>query len=309
MSDGIISRRAWVAATLSVIQPGLGHVYAGQWRTGLTVLCAIYGVLFLSISFLGGWLIGFYAVIATGVLIWVACIAAIAIRIFRSKGVASANRPKKWHYLLFIMAAVGLSEISPRAYNTYGRYKSFHVPAGSMMPNIELGDVIVARRFLHIEEKRQVTHGTIVVFWNTADGPRAEYVKRIAGVGGDVLSFKNGAPYIGETPLPQSRLGEYEFELSNRNGVISATLLHESNGAASYDVLDAQPGVGRLDNVGPYFVPENHLFMLGDNRDYSADSRLSFAMGYVPVSDLIGEACYILWSKDVTRIGKRFGDC
>jgi signal peptidase I len=84
-----------------------------------------------------------------------------------------------------------------------------------------------------------------------------------------------------------------EFEETPPNGV-------------AYRVLDAEPN-GPFDNFGPYEVPPNHYFVMGDHRDNSTDSRALCGVGSVPFENLIGRASLIYISVDAAGGGSRFG--
>ena len=116
----------------------------------------------------------------------------------------------------------------------------------------------------------QPKRGDIVVFLFPED-PSKDYIKRVIGVEGDKIQIINKHLYVNDQPVetPQA-------------------VYQDPN------ILDNPAGPAR-DNFGPVTVPQDHLFVMGDNRDFSYDSRF---WGFVPVDSLRGKACIIYWSWD-----------
>lgn len=179
--------------------------------------------------------------------------------------------------------------------------KPFHIPSATMIPTLMPGDFVMVRMLHDDAEKKSLTAGVIVVFKNPVEG--WEQVGRIIATSGQAVIMRSGMVYVDDTPIPQEVIGEYEIQLKR---TVTASLLEESLGAMSYEVLDVQPDSGPLDNVGPYRVPEGHYFVLGDNRDMSMDSRVLSKVGYVPAENIIGAASYIYKSESrLESVGKR----
>lgn len=182
--------------------------------------------------------------------------------------------------------------------------KAFNIPSMSMMPTILPGDVVMAKLIADIEDKKFIEAGVIVVFSNPVDG--YQQVGRIIATGGQTVRMSGGVVNIDGVPLRQDAVGKYELSLDR---IVDAALLREFLGARSYEILDVQHEFGPLDNTSSYEVPDNHYFILGDNRDMSMDSRVKSKVGYVPAENIIGEAMYIRSSKSNSdRKGKRLDD-
>lgn len=136
------------------------------------------------------------------------------------------------------------------------------VPTGSMIHTIEIGDRILVNKFIYRFEP--LKRGDIVVF-KYPDDPRQTFVKRLIGVGGDVIEIKDGILYRNNVPVQEPYLKE--------------------------------PMVG---SFGPYRVPEGYFFMMGDNRNNSKDSRF-WENKFVSRNQIVGKAVYRIWP--FSRIG------
>jgi signal peptidase I len=187
-------------------------------------------------------------------------------------------------------------------------FQPFSIPSGSMRPTLLEGDYLFVTkwaygysrhsmpfspnlfsgRILFSEPKR----GDVVVF-KFPPNPSVDYIKRLVGLPGDRIQVKDGLLYINDVAVPREKVGQIDnpdiTEVNRPVDVYRETL---PNGV-SYDTLDIDPNsIG--DNTREFTVPAGHYFMMGDNRDNSADSR--FNVGFVPVENLVGRANYIFFS-------------
>ena len=169
------------------------------------------------------------------------------------------------------------------------------VPTGSMKPTIQIGDRIFVNKLAYdlkipFTQKRLATwadpeRGDIVVCWSPADGARL--VKRVVGVPGDVLAMRdnrlwvNGEPVAYEVSDTEYAVEGYEYFREELPGAGHTVALNKGRG-------------GRRD-FGPMQVPEDKYFMMGDNRDNSADSRY---FGFVDRSAVSGRTSSLVLSLD-----------
>jgi len=155
--------------------------------------------------------------------------------------------------------------------------QAFKIPSRSMVPTLLIGDQILVNKFIYgvkIPYLRKtiipVTNpekGDIVVFIYPNDRSK-DFIKRVIGITGDKIEIKNKRIFINDK------------EYSDSYGVYSDNLIY--------------PGVIQpRDNFGPVTVPQNSLFVMGDNRDESSDSRY---WGFVDIKDVEGKAFIIYWS-------------
>ncbi len=144
-------------------------------------------------------------------------------------------------------------------------------------------------------EHYEPVRGDVIVF--TIAAKRAnDYMKRVIGLPGERIRLQDGVVLINDVPVPRQTLADYRYE--HRDGSeISAPRFRETlpNGR-SYEVLDLDPQ-GEMDTTREYVVPDGHLFVMGDNRDNSVDSRFTDYIGYVPLSGVFGVVEMILLPK------------
>ena len=191
-------------------------------------------------------------------------------------------------------------------------FQPFNIPSGSMIPTLLVGDYLFVSKYaygysrysfpfgLHLFDGRiwaaMPQRGDIVVFKLPRD-ETTDYIKRVIGLPGDKIQMIEGILYINGTAVPRVRDGEYVTEDSFGAATRVARYRETLPNGVSYDTLDMEPN-GFADNTPIYNVPPGHLFMMGDNRDNSQDSRVLSAVGYVPVENLVGRAEVIFFSVD-----------
>ncbi len=194
-------------------------------------------------------------------------------------------------------------------------FEPFQIPSGSMMPTLLVGDFILVEKYAYgikdpvfqskLIETGKPKRGDIVVF-RYPPQPSIDYIKRVVGLPGDIVRYKDKEICIqpaGEQEcktVAMSNVKESEF---NQQG-IPLMQLDEKLGDVSHNIL-INPL--RRDNVAAYqprhgvnewVVPEGEYFMMGDNRDNSADSRY---WGFVPDANLVGKAIGIWISFEFDR--------
>lgn len=298
-------KRHWLlAGVLGAVSPGLGHAYLGFWKSAFVCVGLVIGLLLLTGLTLGAWPYGVASVHIAGAAIPLLSGLA-AVQAWRKR--RSINRdlaPGLLRLVAFNGATLLIGMAAALMVREVGAYRPFHIPNVGMLPTVKKEEIIVVRR-LGPAAKRSLKAGSAVVFKTAATSirPAEFYLKRIVAVGGETIAFDNGVPVIDGAALSQTETGIEH--LDGDYPVVQATKLSERlDDGAEYTVLDAEHGTGALDNVGPFRVPPGHVFLLGDNRDYSQDSRTS-AVGFVPVDALFGEVLFIGWSSDFDRIGEK----
>jgi len=215
-------------------------------------------------------------------------------------------------------------------------FAPFSIPSGSMLPTLFIGDYVAVAKwpygysrfsfpwgFPSFEGRlfgRLPARGDVVVF----RAPRIDedFVKRVIGLPGDTIEVRGGMLVLNGRPIPREQAGTFAMPISANSpcrvvpGATPMVTRADDGGTAclypvfretlpggrSYRVID-QVDNPRADTVAPKVVPEGHLFLMGDNRDDSLDSRFSpqeGGIGFVPVENLIGRATLIFWSTDGT---------
>jgi signal peptidase I len=165
--------------------------------------------------------------------------------------------------------------------------QAFKIPSGSMKPTLLVGDHILVNKFIYgiklpfsdttLIPVKEPERGDIVVFKFPED-PKKDFIKRVIAVPGDTIQIRNKKVYIGDKLMDDSY----------------ATYL------GSHSV---QGGARSRDNFGPVTVPPDSLFVMGDNRDQSYDSRF---WGFVDLSAVKGKAFIMYWSWDSENSGVRW---
>ncbi len=190
----------------------------------------------------------------------------------------------------------------------------FRIPSGSMMPTLLVGDFILVNKFAYglrwpvlntkFLEIGEPQRGDVVVF-RFPDDPSTDYIKRVVGVPGDQIYYRNKILYINGEPMPQTYLGPFVGEGESGQRMRGAEVREERLGEVVHRILvypgvpDLPPGCRTL-RYGPVTVPEGHYFVMGDNRDNSNDSR---CWGWMPEKNLVGKAFAIWMNWDSTRAG------
>ena len=202
----------------------------------------------------------------------------------------------------------------------------FYVPSGSMEPTLQIGDELVVAKYaygysrysLPIDTGLSSTHrllerlpayGEVVVFRLPRD-PGQVYVKRVVGLPGDRLDMRGGRLWINDAMLPLRADGVGTVESENGENMTARRFVETLPNGVEHPIFKIETR-GMLDDTGPFVVPEGKLFVMGDNRDNSLDSRVSMADGgvdYVPVENLIGRAEIVLGSWDFPITRRPVGD-
>ncbi len=191
-------------------------------------------------------------------------------------------------------------------------FQPFNIPSGSMKPNLLIGDFLVVSKpsygysraslvwpltRLPIEGRifsSEPERGDVVVFKNRKDGNK-DYIKRVVGLPGDEVQMIGGHLHINGEPIKKEFIGMMTVKCDGRPAQAPAYLETMDNGT-SYRVDECHGDNGRLDNIGPFKVPAENYFMMGDNRDQSQDSRVYSLVGYVPLDDVVGKAERLFFS-------------
>jgi signal peptidase I len=187
-------------------------------------------------------------------------------------------------------------------------FQPFHIPSESMMATLLVGDSLFVSKFSYGYSRYSLPfglplfsgrifgsppqRGDIVVFTLPRDTSQ-DLIKRVIGLPGDRIQVVGGELRINDTPVKRTRAENY---IDEESGVAPIRQWRETlpNGV-SYNVLDLEDN-GLLDDTEVYEVPSGHYFMMGDNRDNSADSRVLEEVGYVPFENIVGRAQIIYFS-------------
>ena len=153
--------------------------------------------------------------------------------------------------------------------------QAFKIPSGSMLPTLQIGDHILVNKFIYHFVSPQ--RGDIVVFKYPKDEAR-DFIKRVIGLPNDKLEIKNRRVFINDHPLDESY-------------------------AVHSDPTVQEESISPRDFYGPVIIPPEKYFMMGDNRDFSMDSRF---WGFLDRDKIRGKAFLIYWSWDSEKFRPRW---
>jgi signal peptidase I len=179
--------------------------------------------------------------------------------------------------------------------------EAFKIPSGSMIPTLTIGDHLLVNKFIYgpripftdtrLFAWKEPKRGEIIVF-KYPENESKNFIKRVVGLPGDKIEIKNGLLFINDQPVPVTGLGVYEGG-DQGAGYPGPKLLEEQLGAVNHKILYLRDQSGY--NFGPVLVPKDSVFVMGDNRDNSQDSRV---WGWVNHNKILGRAFIIYWSWD-----------
>lgn len=208
-------------------------------------------------------------------------------------------------------------------------FSPFNIPSESMLPRLLIGDYLFVSKWNYGFSRYSLPfsvplipgqifatlpqRGDVAVF-KAPPGNSEDYIKRVIGLPGDTIQMRQGQLILNGVPVPKQRIADFivpitpnyqcavEFQDSDNGKPVCRYQQYRETlpGGRSYNVLDR--GETAADNTGLYTVPADHVFMMGDNRDDSADSRFppveGQGIGYVPTRNLEGKAVLMFFSTD-----------
>ncbi|MBP2229240.1 signal peptidase I [Azospirillum agricola] len=191
-------------------------------------------------------------------------------------------------------------------------FEPFNIPSGSMIPTLLIGDYLFVSKFSYGYSKHTVSFGVplfegrifgglpergdVAVFKLPRDN-KTDYIKRVIGLPGDTIQMIGGVLHINGQPVKRERIEDYVSQDGLGRTVRTAQYAETLPNGRTHRIIEESDN-GPLDNTPAYKVPENHVFMMGDNRDNSLDSRVPAQVGFVPVENLVGRAEFLFFSLD-----------
>jgi signal peptidase I len=264
-------RRPGVALLLAILTPGLGQIYNGQLKKAVSGYIIVI-LLFIAMMPL---LLTFPGAVVTLSTVVLVDILLMANAWTTARRIGSDFEPRRYNNVRIYIAIILLSAfvIGP-AVLAVARHmapaKAYHIPSSGMSPGLQIGDVFMADK--RSEQLREFGRGDIIVFRRPGD-PTIDIAKRVIGLPGETVEIREKQVLIDGEPLEDP----WAHHIRQR-------------------------ALPQLDEFSPLKIPPDHLFVLGDNRDNSHDSRL---MGPIPVDRVVGKGLYIYFSRTPGRIGMR----
>jgi signal peptidase I len=269
----------WIAAGLTVLTPGLGHLYIGQARRGITlfvlVMIANTLLMFAMMGVLARfWMFAISFTLLVGLWLFILLDAVMRARRTPPSPLQGQNR---WTIYVGAFVLACLVFAAPCIYalqaKASGRLLWLSVTSSSMEPTLESGEYFLADATYY--HSRLPMRGEVAVYKHPKQ-PDLHYIKRIVAVEGDRIAIKAGRAIVNGMAVEEPYVEE------------------GATGGALADMPEMQ-------------VPAGHVFVLGDNRANSVDSRDSVAHGPVPLSNLIGRVTDVAISRHLTRMGRWIG--
>lgn len=181
----------------------------------------------------------------------------------------------------------------------------FRIPSGSMMPGLLAGDFILVNKYTYglrlpvinrkVVDLSAPKRGDVMVFRFPGD-LSVNYIKRVIGLPGDRIVYRDKKLFINNQPMLQTPVGDYTYTESGDH-IMFARILKEQIDGVEHNILH---GEGQNPGVLEFSVPEGHYFTMGDNRDRSNDSRY---WGMVPEANVVGRAFLVWFSWDMVKGG------
>ena len=242
---------------------------------------------------------------------------------------AAAKKPVNWAHEIWQIFLLILAVLAVHSFVA----KPFFIPSGSMLPSLLIGDRLIVSKFPYgysylspsINFLPEIPgrlfgslpeRGDVAVIKSPRD--KVDYIKRVIALPGDTVQMKDGQLWLNGAPVPRVRVADIEIPVSPNsdcNTPIDAqfrttnaagapvcrlpTYRETLPGGRSYLTLDLAQTP--QDNTDPLIVPEGHIFLMGDNRDNSEDSRfdpLIGGLGMLPIENLVGRAEFLTFSLD-----------
>jgi len=198
-------------------------------------------------------------------------------------------------------------------------FEPFHIPSGSMIPTLLVGDFIFVNKMsyglripftdpgrVHKLWERPPKRGDVVVFINPQH-PDVDYVKRVVGLPGDRIDIRENVLYVNGVEQKRVEVGDYTYkdhsEYTDSDIDVVARMYIENLDGHRHPILVRKDPV--FQRAGSFVVEEGRVFMMGDNRDNSADSRVEGGIGQIPFSYIKGRAS-VIWISFGGKVGIRF---
>ena len=297
-------RSRWSTALVSLFGgPFGGFLWIGAGRAA-TAWLVVVSLAALAICYAG------FPVLPGANLAWLADLSGLGLAVLSAAIVvpfARRFKPDKWYaHGFWVLILVALTSYGAALAIRTFLFQPFSMPSASMEPTLQLGDYFFASKYAYGYGRYSAPFGSLpvegrvlgslprrgdVVVFRPRSDPETDYVKRIVGMPGDRIQMIDGRLNINRVPVELEDLGEYATD-----DIRSARLQRETlPEGVSYLVIDyTEPSIG--DDTPEIVVPAGEYFMLGDNRDNSADSR--FTMGTVPYANLVGKAVRLFWNSN-----------
>jgi len=294
----------WVAAALGFFVPPVGMLYVS--RPGMA---AIYLALIAAVNVVNLFVVFRQPWVGKAPLVVIGIVGAIqAYRGSRDNRVLRRAWYSRWPGLIFIVTVFSALVLGVQAFLV----EPFRLVSGSMLPSIEPGNRLIVKKwgygnyeaygihFMRTPIHAELSRGCVVVFESPEN--KALSAKRIVGLPGDTVAYFSKRLWINDQEVPRTRIGDYP----RKDRASGTPQYRERIGDCEYAVLIEAEAAPFVPPAKPFplmehctftkegmscRVPEGQYFVLGDNRDNSADSRV---WGFVPARNVVGKVQFVL---------------
>ena len=193
-------------------------------------------------------------------------------------------------------------------------FEPFNIPSGSMKPNLLIGDFIFVSKWSYGFSRHSLPlsipiipkkifskipeRGDVVVF-KTPENNRTDYIKRVIALPGDIIKIEDGYIILNNSKIFKKKINDF-IDIDKSSNSLRVRQYTEYFSNIEINVLDITDS-GIVDNTQEFKVPDNHFFVMGDNRDNSQDSRFINTVGFIPFDNLVGKAQFIFFSLENSR--------
>jgi signal peptidase I len=300
-NKGAVARSPWLAGLLSLFTPGVGHLYVGNVRRALAAAGVVLGAQAIllaaavippetpAIGYTQLGLLALYLLLLVAVLV-------DAVKAARRAGLVTLGRfSRPLVYLLAIVAWIAEYQIYDRMESALSASITYPAMAGAMEPTLLHDDLVFAHRGYYADNAP--AYGDVVALRNPADRYEV-WLLRVVALPGDRVALADGKLMLNGQPAPRHDVDDAGLQGGGRSAY--STLSETLPGGVSYQISEQAAAGGFADNRPEQQVPEDTVFLLGDNRDKATDSRI---FGPVPVANLEGRLTFIFWSREESRAG------
>ena len=193
-------------------------------------------------------------------------------------------------------------------------FAAFHMPSESMQPSLQVGDRVLVSKWAYGYSRHSLPlgmgyllpeswsgrilgrlpeRGDVVVIRDPEQG--INLIKRVVGLPGDTVEVRAGQLYLNGDAVPRDPLDVVRYR-DHGGEVVQVAQYDETLPGGPVHVIYERGDDYGLDNAGPFRVPADHVFLMGDNRDRSQDSRARYGIGYVHTDQLVGRAETVLFT-------------
>ncbi len=284
-------RHVWVSVVLSFFGSGLPLIYCGNLKGGILLLLATF--VFEYIFLISNAFIMTFTWLVISVIISLAVFAGILIFNIRYTNKANYDKSprirKTWLWIIFVFLGLNILSSFSSDFIKATIIESYRIPSGAMERTLLKGDYLLANKFIYgskltilltdikLPACDEPKPGDIIIFKYPMD-QKQNYIKRVVAIGGDKIKIFNKQLFVNDQYIPPPPGSQF----------MDSTHVYPHFNEGKW-------GMGIRDNMPVKEVPIGYLFIMGDNRDNSADSRF---WGFLDRKLVIGKPMYIFFSWD-----------